>query len=163
MKRSAVLPALILALAAALPLALAAPAAAQEHPEHPKDTPQVKTAHDLTVDELADAIARYVEDRAGDDGRMTVHDPVTDRDLELSLVKVHRERVSKVAPDTYFACTDFRSPDGTIYDLDLFMQGTAADTLEFDDLSIHKVAGQPRYTWHEEGGIWKKKPVDEAP
>lgn len=158
---------LTLALALTFTLAMPALAGAQEeeHPEHPEKTeehPETDAEADLTVDELADAIADFVEDRAGEDGYMTIHDPVTEEDLELRLDKVHRERLSKVAPGTYFACADFVSRDGVTYDLDVFMKGTDAEALEFHEVSIHKVEGEPRYTWYEEDGTWKKKPAGEA-
>lgn len=133
----------------------------QEHPETGEEHPEGGEHADLTVDQLADAIAAYVDGRAGEDGYMTVHDPVADTDLELKLDKVHRERLSKVAPHTYFACADFVSRDGVTYDLDVFMKGTDAEALAFHDLSIHKVEGEPRYTWYEEDGTWKKKPMGE--
>lgn len=147
----------LLILALALVLAATLPVAAQEHPEHPESEHQKA----LTADELADAIAAYVEDRAGDDGYMTVTDAKTDEELELKLDKVHRERLSQVAESTYFACADFVTRDGTVYDLDVFMKGTDPMDLEFHDLSVHKVAGEPRYTWYEEDGVWKKKPAGE--
>jgi hypothetical protein len=165
-------PILILGLA----VALAVPAcggAQEEHPEHPEESqehpeqgteehPEGGEQADLTVDQLADAIAAYVQEQSGDEGYMTVNDPVTEQDLELKLDKVHRERLSKVGPDTYFACADFVSRDGVTYDLDVFMKGTDPEALEFHDLTVHKVAGEPRYTWYEEDGTWKKKAMGEA-
>lgn len=144
-----------------LTLALGLPAAAQqqEHPEHPEESGEHAAA--LTADQLADAIAAYVEERSGDDGYMTVEDPETGEELKLKLDKVHRERLSRVAPDTYFACADFMSADGVVYDLDVFMKGSDPAALEFHDLSVHKVAGEPRYTWYEEDGVWKKKMAGE--
>lgn len=161
---------LVLALASTLILGFPAMSAAQEeHPEeqeHPEETeeehPEGREHADLTVDELADAIAGYVEERAGDDGYMTIEDPEAGEEIDLRLDKVHRERLSKVAPHTYFACADFVTREGVVYDLDVFMKGTDAEALEFHDLSIHKVAGEPRYTWYEEDGTWKKKTEGEA-
>ncbi|MDX1631577.1 MAG: hypothetical protein R3234_06940 [Thermoanaerobaculia bacterium] len=133
-----------------------------EHPEEAEEHPEGKEHADLTADELADAIAAYVQDRAGDDGYMSIEDPKTDEELELKLDKVHRERLSKVAPHTYFACADFVTRDGIVYDLDVFMKGTDPEALEFHDLSIHKVDGEARYTWYEKDGTWKKKKEGEA-
>ena len=41
------------------------------------------------------------------------------------------------------------------------MKGPGKDKLEVTEVSIHKEGGKERYTWYEEGGIWKKKPVGE--
>ena len=81
----------------------------------------------------------------------------------MTLDKVHRDRLSKVGKDTYFACADFRTPEGKIYDLDVFMKGPDKDNLTFSEFMVHKEAGKERYTWYEQGGVWKKKPVGTAP
>ena len=138
---------------------LTAAAFAQEHPEHPMNAPSPATPG-LTKNDLAHAITNYIDTQAKEhDGFFTIHDPVDNRDLKLKLVKVHRDRLARVAPDTYFACTDLRNVDGVIYDLDFFMKGSDPNNLAFSDVSIHKKAGKARYTWYEEGGVWKKKPV----
>ncbi len=72
---------------------------------------------------------------------------------------MHKDRLSRVGKEVYFACADFRTPAGKVYDLDIFMKGPAKDRLQVTEIAIHKEQGEPRYTWHEEGGIWKKKPV----
>lgn len=146
--------------AVVLTLTLTVPAlgAAQEHPEHPEEGEAAAPA--LTEAQLADAIEAHVEDVAADHGgTYPIEDPETGETLQLTLEKVHEERLAQTAPGTYFACVDFGAPDGTTYDVDFFMTGDSADDLEFQEFSIHKVNGEPRYTWHEEGGVWKKKPV----
>jgi hypothetical protein len=147
------LPALLLLLAAT-------PAVAQEHPEHPEKTEEKPAGEPVTLDALAVAITRYVESRAAETGgKFVVEDAVLGAKLELTLERVHRERLSRVGRDTYFACADFRAADGTLYDLDVFMKGRAADRLKTTEVSIHKRDGKERYTWYEEGGVWKKRPV----
>jgi hypothetical protein len=127
----------------------------KEHPEHP-DT----GAAEPTKDQLGDAVEKYVAGKAAEtDGVFVVVDPKTGDTLELVLDKVHRARLSKVAEDKYFACADFTTKDGKVYDLDVFMEGEDADSLEFSEFSVHKEAGKERYTWYEEGGVWKKKEV----
>jgi len=135
----------------------------QEHPEHPEHPEEGEgEATPLTEAQLADAIEAYVTKVAEDHGgSYPIEDAETGRTLELELVKVHEERLSRTAPHTYFACVDMAAADGTTYDVDFFMKGETADGLEFEDFSIHKVNGEPRYTWYEEDGVWKKKPVGE--
>ena len=141
-----------------------------EHPterpaEHPKGS--VKKAA-LTKDELADAIEAYVNNEsASHEGYFVAFDEKVGKELKLTLDKVHRKRLSKVGEDLYFACADFKTPEGKSYDLDVFMRGTNKDNLIFSKFFIHKEAGKERYTWYEEAGIWKKKhigePVEEHP
>jgi hypothetical protein len=129
----------------------------KEHPEQP-DGDSVE----VTKDQLADAVEKYVADSAAQsEGVFVVVDPKTGDTLELVLDKVHRARLSKVADNKYFACADFTTKDGKIYDLDVFMEGDDKDSLVFSEFSVHKEAGVERYTWYEEDGVWKKKEVSE--
>jgi hypothetical protein len=72
-----------------------------------------------------------------------------------------RRRLSGDRPSgqTYFACADFVGRDGTLYDLDVFMEGSTPETLETTEVTLHKVDGEARYTWYEEDGLWKKRPA----
>ena len=127
-----------------------------EHPaEHPKESGGKVT---VTKDELADAIEVYVKEASTAEGYFVVNDEEAGKELKLTLDKVHRKRLSRVGEGLYFACADFKNIDGTIYDLDVFMKGTAKDNLSFSKFSVHKEAGKERYTWYEEGGVWKRKP-----
>jgi hypothetical protein len=138
---------------------------AQEHPEHPKSSktpehPTDKEEAGLTKTDLAAAIRGWTEKQAASNGGwLKVNDPVEGKTLQLKLEKVHDDRLSQVKPDVYFACADFVEKDGTKYDIDIFMQGKSKDDLQNTDVSVHKVNGKERYTWYEENGTWKKKPV----
>jgi hypothetical protein len=146
----------------ALLLLLAPALLAQDHPEHPKNNkPAANQAPPLTADTLADSIAKYVQGKSKD-GWYTIHDGVQGKDLRLKLDHVHRERLARVASDKYFACADFVGDDGVTYDLDFFMQGKSAPALRFTEATIHKQTGVERYRWQEEGGVWKKVPVEKA-
>ena len=136
---------------------LAGPAYAQEHPEHPEEGKAAGPA--LSKEQLAEAIRAHVE-KAARDGWYTIEDPVQGKPIRLRLDEVHRERLARVAPDTYFACADFVSDDGVKYDLDFFMKGKDAAHLRFADVSIHKRNGVERYRWREEDGLWKKQPLE---
>jgi hypothetical protein len=137
--------------------ALGAPAPAQEHPEHPeKKAEHPESAEKLTVDELADAIAAYIaRDSQLKGGYFLVFDAVDKKPLMLKLEKVHKDRLSSLGGGVYFACTDMKASDGTLYDLDFFMKG-AGSRMETTEVAIHKKAGKPRYGWKEENGVWKK-------
>ncbi len=128
-----------------------------EHPvEHPKG--ETKATEGVSKEELAKSIVNYVKkDAKLKGGYFLVYDKKNKEALILELVLVHKDRLSKIAKDIYFACADFKTLKGKIYDLDVFMKGTEKGNLEVTEVSIHKEAGNPRYTWYEEGGIWKKK------
>jgi hypothetical protein len=137
--------------------------AQEKHPEHPKKSehPKDEKQAGLSKVELAAAIKSWTEKEAArNDGWLKVEDPVQHKTLQLKLEKVHNDRLSQVKPDVYFACADFVEKDGTKYDIDIFMQGKTKDDLTNTEVSVHKVNGKERYTWFEENGMWKKKPVE---
>ncbi len=47
----------------------------------------------------------------------------------------------------------------TVYDLDFWMKRDDRG-LHVTQIMVHKVAGKPRYTWHAEKGVWKRKPAE---
>ncbi|MFQ5875748.1 MAG: hypothetical protein ACE5JL_18375 [Dehalococcoidia bacterium] len=109
---------------------------------------------------MAEAIEAYVKKETTlKGGFFLVYDDVAKKPLVLSLEKVHKQRLSKVGEDLYFACADLKTPKDKLYDLDIFMKGADKDHLEVTEITIHKEAGKERYTWFEKGGIWKKEPV----
>ena len=126
----------------------------QEHPEGPEAK--------VSMEELADAMEGYIEEQADEHGgKFVAVDDMTGGILSLTFDKVHRQRVAMVGEDTYFACADFTDAGGKVYDLDIFMAGPDKDSLVFSEVSVHKEDGVERYTWYEEGGIWKKKVAGE--
>ncbi len=130
-----------------------------EHPsEHPDNA--VKSGG-LTQDQLADAIEGHIQkEAAAHDRAFPITDERSGQQLRLTLVKVHRDKLTKVGQDRYFACVDFKAPDGKLFDVDFFMDGPDREKLTFSKFTIHKEDGKERYTWHEEGGVWKQKPVE---
>jgi hypothetical protein len=133
---------------------------AQEHPgEHPQEHPAGTKKSGLSTNDLAEAIQNYVKREAAlKGGFFLVYDKGADRTLTLTLERVHRERLSRVAADTYFACADFKSAEGKTYDLDVFMRGPSKDALEVTEISVHKEDGKERYNWVERNGVWSKVP-----
>jgi hypothetical protein len=141
-------------------LVVACAAFADEHPkgpEHPAD----QACTPVNPEALARAIQGYVsQDAKLKGGYFLVYDDPAKRTLALTLLNVHKDRLSKVADQAYFACADFRTPDGKkVYDLDLFMTGPDAEHLAATQVLIHKEDGAERYSWYEENGIWKRRPA----
>ncbi len=128
--------------------------------EHPKEHPETGTKTAVTTADLAAAITDYVKkDTVLKGGHFLIFDAEVKAPLLLTLDRVHTDRLSAVGPGRYFACADFKTPDGKLYDLDLFLEGADKGSLRVTEITVHKAAGQESYTWHEEAGIWRKKPV----
>lgn len=131
---------------------------AGEHPsEHPTKKAKVEKKAGISKGNLAKAIQGYIKEETNlKGGYFLVYDQKAKKPLALKLVRVHKKRLSRVGSDVYFACADFKAPEGKVYDLDIFMKGTDVKNLKVTEISVHKEAGKPRYTWYEKGGIWKK-------
>jgi len=132
-----------------------------EHPTGSKTatasiTPKVQ-GEKITLQNLARAIESFVEADIILRGAFLVIDPSTDKVLKLNLEKVHKERLSHVGDDVYFACADFNADNGKVYDLDIFLHGKNTDNLTVTEISVHKEDGNARYSWLEQDGVWVKK------
>ena len=127
-----------------------------EHPTGTITTPAIQ-GEKITLQNLAKAIESFVEADITLRGAFLVIDPKTDGVLKLRLDKVHKERLSHVGNDVYFACADFNADNGQIYDLDIFLHGTNTDNLTVTEITVHKEDGTARYNWEENNGIWSKK------
>lgn len=143
---------------------------AQEHPEHPESSASSEEAEHpehpeesfkVDVEAMAEAITSYIEaDSKLKGGYFTIFDKEAKKPLALTLTKVHTERLSKVGANLYFACSDFEEIGGVVYDLDFFMEEVDG-ALVVTDAMVHKEDGKPRYTWHENDGIWKTRKISE--
>jgi hypothetical protein len=147
-------------IAAAMSLALPPGLAAQEHPtsEHPtSDHPSASKA--VTMDQLAQAIQAAIEAKTKEQGgEFHISDPVLHKAWALQLVRVHKDRLAQLGPNTYFACTDFRASDGTMLDVDFYMKEENGK-LVFSDTAIHKVNGKARFTYMKKGDYWERVKV----
>ncbi|MBI4177896.1 hypothetical protein HY522_00545 [bacterium] len=132
-----------------------------EHPEHPAKTGKAEKSVGLTKEDMAEAISGYVaKDADLKGGYFLVFDKDAGKPLALKLEKVHKDRLSRVAKDVYFACADFRTHDGKkVYDLDVFMHGSNKKHLKVTEVSVHKEDGDARYGWVEKDGVWSKSPI----
>ena len=127
-----------------------------EHPEHPEH-PTTKKEPQLTVEALAISIENYIQNDVNLKGGFFVYDKDKKELLTLTLTKIHKERLSNIGGDTYFACADFSASNGNIYDLDIFMTGKSIDNLVVTEINVHKENGKARYHWENQKGIWVKK------
>ena len=86
-------------------------------------------------------------------GGFFVYDNKNKEILDLTLTKIHKERLSNIGGDTYFACADFSASNGNIYDLDIFMTGKSQDNLVVTEINVHKENSEARYLWENQKGI----------
>ena len=126
-----------------------------EHPEHPEHPTTIKEPK-LTVEALAISIENYIQNDVNLKGGFFVYDKDKKELLTLTLTKIHKERLSNIGGDTYFACADFSASNGNIYDLDIFMTGKSQDNLVVTEINVHKENGTARYLWENQNGIWVK-------
>ena len=127
-----------------------------EHPEHPSEHPTTRKKPKLTIADLAISIGIYIENDMNLKGGFFVYDKNNKEILDLTLTKIHKERLSNIGGDTYFACADFKGNNGKIYDLDIFMTGKSKDNLDVTESNVHKENGKARYLWENQQGIWVK-------
>ena len=127
-----------------------------EHPEHPEH-PTTKKEPQLTVEALAISIENYIQNDVNLKGGFFVYDKDKKELLTLTLTKIHKERLSNIGGETYFACADFSASNGNIYDLDIFMTGKSTNELVVTEINVHKENGKARYHWENQKGIWVKK------
>ncbi len=148
----------------AVVIGVAFAAFAQEHPEHPKPKADKqehpKAAHAYSIDELEKAITTEIESvQKSNDGWYKLEDKEGKQTWIMKLDHVHRERLAKLDAKTYFACTDFKTEDGKVVDVDFFMKDDG-EKLVMSDATIHKIDGKPRYNWKEKDGYWERVPVE---
>ena len=128
-----------------------------EHPtEHPSEHPTTVESPKLTISQLAESIEKYIQQDVWFKGGFYVFDVKNDEVLNLKLSKIHKERLSNIGNDTYFACADFKASNGKVYDLDVFMMGKSQDDLMVTEINVHKENGVARYGWQNHSGIWIK-------
>lgn len=139
-----------------------------EHPtEHPKKTEQPKAEHPkaehpakkMTTVDIDKAITAHITDASKADGKFHAKDNVLKKTWDLTLVKVHKDKLTALDAENYFACVDLKADDGTMVDVDFFLKNDHGK-LVVTDTSVHKINGEARYMYEEKDGFWAR--VDTA-
>ena len=130
-----------------------AAALAGEHPGHGAEHPGAVSPP--TAAQIQSAILAHIEaETAAHDGKFPIADEKTGETLSLRFDKLHDDKVANILKGSgkgaSFACTDFLAEDGTRYDLDFWMKPDSAGQLQVVDTKIHKVNGDPRYTYQDD-------------
>ncbi|HAF02560.1 MAG TPA: hypothetical protein DIT76_08025 [Spartobacteria bacterium] len=159
---------LIIAASVALFLTPAAAILAGEHPEHPQggtqdlqhrqstsEQPQRAAEKEVSKADISAGIKKHIDRETRKSRDKKFHTQHEGKDLALTLVKVHDDRLSSLGGGKYFACVDMKATDGTTYDIDFFMAGQPGN-MKVTETSVHKANGKPLYNWKEQGGVWKK-------
>lgn len=105
-------------------------------------------AKEPSKEDIQTAMRAYVDKQAAQaGGYFEVYDPDIGQTRRLSLLRVH-ERVGKTG-GYYYSCADFKDIGSEeMLDLDLDVQDKNG-VLSVVDVRIHKIEGEPRYTYDE--------------
>jgi hypothetical protein len=150
-------------------LALALPAAAGEHPEHPKGHEHPgkehadkhehpgrgkKAAHKELMKEFVAAVEGDISAKAaGSGGKFMVSDEALKKDWGLKLLRIHKHKIARLSENSFFACADFKETEGKgKVDLDFYVSKSDAGW-KVDKVLVHKVDGKPRFTYNEKNEI----------
>lgn len=129
---------------------LPAVALAAEHGGTPMGGAAEHPGQKITSRSVKKAITDHVKGlTAGSKGVFTIKDDKLGKEWKLKLDKVHDpvRQFEKEGQTIYFACSDFKALDGKdILDIDFWMMETDGK-LKVIDTKIHKVNGEPRYTY----------------
>lgn len=115
----------------------------------------------VTLD-IQDGIERHIAEKVEADGGAYQLDHEGEA-LQLKLVRVHREYLSKLGPTSHFACVDLATTDGDVFDVDFFLEGAPGD-MHVVEVTVHKKNGRPYYVWEQQvDKTWNRVPFEGAP
>jgi hypothetical protein len=130
-----------------VPMAAEHPGRAVQSQEHPGRAVE-KAEPRITADAVKMAIRAHVKANTIA-GVFSLPDPASNKTWKLTLDKIHDpvRQFEKDGRTVYFACSDFKSTDSPdVLDVDFWMVPQAGK-LTVVDTKIHKLNGQPRYTY----------------
>ncbi|MFT5284118.1 MAG: hypothetical protein ACI8TQ_000274 [Planctomycetota bacterium] len=116
---------------------------------------------DRVTQDIQDGIEAHVKEQSKlGEGVFKLEDG--EQTLDLKLVRVHTEYLSKLGPQRHFACVDLATANGHVYDVDFFMDGEPG-SMKVSETTIHKRNGQPRYVWEQAADkTWARVAADTA-
>jgi hypothetical protein len=104
----------------------------------------------VTAKEVKNAIKDHIKTAARmNNGDFVIRDDKLNKEWRLKLDKVHDpvRQFKKDGQTVYFACSDFKASEGKdVLDIDFWMVEKGGK-LEVIDTRIHKVNGEPRFTY----------------
>ena len=134
---------------------------AAEHPkssEHPKAQEHPKSEHPakkMTTEDINGAIRAHITDMSKADSMFHVQDNVLNKMWNLTLVKVHEDKLTALDSNNYFACVDFKADDSTAVDVDFYLKSQDGK-LVVTDTTVHKINGEARFMYEQKNGFWQR-------
>ena len=120
----------------------------------------LKAEKEVTTDDIAAGIKKHIDEKTkAGGGHFKLK--AGEKELSLTLVKVHNDKLTSLGKGKHFACVDFKGTDGNTYDVDFFLKGEPG-AMSVTDTGLHKTNGKPRYNWRQrKNGTWHKVKVTE--
>lgn len=113
------------------------------------------------TEDIAEGIDKHIEEQI-EEGSGYFYLIFGDQELKLKLVRIHMEFLSKLGPQSHFACVDLADVSGDVYDVDFFLSGDPGD-MTVTETTVHKLNGIPYYVWdQDEDKSWHRLEVDRA-
>jgi hypothetical protein len=114
----------------------------------------------VTTADIADGIQKHINERTKA-GAGYFHLRDGEKDLSLTLERIHNDKLTSLSRTKHFACVDMRGTDGNLYDVDFFLKGHPG-AMTVSETAVHKVNGKPRYNWKQgKNGVWHKVAIRE--
>ena len=127
-----------------------------EESEQTQEQPQLEVG----LADISNGIKKHIAELSAQSTDGMFHADYDGVDLALTLVKVHDEKLAILGSGAYFACTDLKDTDGSIFDLDFFLTGDAGN-MKVTETTVHKDNGKPLYGWKQrDDGVWIKSPLE---
>jgi hypothetical protein len=119
------------------------------------------TVPNVVTADIQTGIERYIEEQTRLGGGF-FNLQYNKKELRLKLVRVHTEYLANLGPRYHFACVDVADIEGDLYDVDFFLAGDPG-SMTVTETTVHKINGQPFYTWEQQGDkTWRRVPIENA-
>lgn len=100
-------------------------------------------------DQFSKAVKRYVRNSSKPTGYFVLEDEILKKPWKLKLVRFHEDKIVRLGPGKFFVCADFKEPLGkNTVDLDFYAH-KGIEGWSVDEVLIHKLNGEPRFTYNE--------------
>lgn len=109
--------------------------------------------HNIQADYVKESIWKHMKDTKNN--TITIKHPDTQKNVTLTFDHVH-DRVKKTQAGRYLVSTNFRGPDGTVYDLDFYVDEQNG-SYRVEDTVLHKI-GEKNYLSEEERNRLNRTP-----
>lgn len=112
---------------------------------------------------LAHEVESHIRE-ASQGGRFSLVDKSRSRPRRLRLDKIHADRVLTLEDGRAAVCVDFVDDNGDRLDVDFLVKRSDSDeTDSIDGYEIHRLNGQPRYSYLPKDGVWVTAPATATP